>query len=103
MIMNLPTTVEVKCDCKIPFHLELVAYLEQLFTNPNSETNMQQALKINQLGMALQRRMVFIKITNPIKGIRIRPKLLKNVKLLFNKDVVGTIKGARNEITLILV
>ncbi|GEP52262.1 hypothetical protein FNO01nite_29340 [Flavobacterium noncentrifugens] len=99
--MKITPTVEVKCDCKIPFQSELEHHLEQLISRPENPSNFQTAANLKSLAAVLHHRLIFIKVTHPIKDMR--PRLLKKVKQLLNKDLVGTIKGTKNEITLILL
>ena len=100
--MNTTTTVAVTCDCKIPFHDELVNQLEQLFASPDADLpDLMAPSQIKNRNMILQSKMIFVKITNPIK--KVRPKLLETLRKLLNKELVGTIKGSKNEVTLILV
>ena len=99
--MQITTTVKVKCGCDIPFQSELENHLEQLITSPGTRPDFQTAANLKKLAAALQRRLIFIRVTHPLKDIR--PMLVKTVKRLLNKDLVGTIKGAKNEITLILL
>lgn len=100
--MQTPTTVEVKCDCTIPFLSELESRLEQILSNPKEEedVNLMDLPHIKNIKTVIQSRIIFVKITNPIKT---RSNLLDSVKQLFHKELVGTIKGEKNEITLILV
>ena len=99
--MQTPTTVEVKCDCTIPFLSELESRLEQILSNPKEEdANLMDLPHIKKIKTVIQSRIIFVKITNPIKT---RSNLLDSVKQLFHKELVGTIKGEKNEITLILV
>ena len=99
--MKATTTIEVKCDCKIPFHLELESHLEKLLISPEADLQFQTTANLRRMNTILQSKLVFIKVTNPIKNIR--PRILKKVKHLLNKDLVGIIKGSKNEITLILL
>ena len=99
--MQTTTTVEVKCDCTIPFLTELESRLEQILSNPKEvEINLMDLPHIKNIKTVIQSRIIFVKITNPI---RTRSNLLDSVKQLFHKELVGTIKGENNEITLILV
>jgi len=99
--MQITTTVKVKCGCDIPFQSELENHLEQLITSPETRPDSLTAAHLKKLATVLQRRLIFIRVIHPLKDIR--PALVKKVKLLLNKDLVGTIKGAKNEITLILL
>jgi len=94
------TTVKVKCDCKIPFQSELEQHLEQLITT-ETITDIETVADFKTVSAILRSKMIFIKVTSPIKDIR--PRLLKSLKLLLNKDLVGFIKGSKNEITLIML
>jgi len=100
--MQTPTTVEVKCDCTIPFLSELESRLEQILSNPKEEedANLMDLPHIKNIKTVIQSRMIFVRITNPIKT---RSRLLASVGQLFHKELVGAIRGDANEITLILV
>ena len=100
--MQTTTKVEVNCDCRIPFQFELVKYLEQLFSTAEPDgSDLKKLKQISSRVSALQTKMVFIKVTNPTK--KHRQKFLTVVKQLFNKDLVGTIRSSKNEVTLILI
>jgi len=100
-IMQNTTIVEVKCDCTIPFRSELESRLEEILSSPiEGDTSLQDLPHIRNIKTIIQSKIIFVKITNPVKT---RSRLLDNVKQLFHKEVVGTIKGDKNEITLILV
>jgi len=97
----MTTTVAVKCECEIPFQYELERHLERLISCPGTRPDFQTAADFKKLTAVLHRKLIFIRVTHPIGNIR--PMLVKTVKLLLNKDLVGTIKVAKNEITLILL
>jgi hypothetical protein len=102
--MKTNTSIEVKCDCRIPFHSELVAYLEDLSGQDSPDhpgpTDLPHKEIIRQ---ALISKMLFIKVhfARPMK--RWRPKLLKSVQHMLNKDLVGTIRVGADEVTLIML
>ena len=99
--MQTPTTVEVKCDCNIPFLSELESRLEQILSNPKEDAaNLMDLPHIKNIKTVIQSRMIFVRITNPIKT---RSRLLASVGKLLHKELVGAIRGDANEITLILV
>ncbi|HMJ45721.1 MAG TPA: hypothetical protein VK498_00230 [Ferruginibacter sp.] len=95
------TSIEVKCECNIPFHSELINYLQLLSSDRIS--NLQEVPHKDAIRKALKDKLLFIKIhlTCPIK--QIRSKLVAVVKTGLDKELVGTIKVGKNEITLILL
>lgn len=100
-IMQNTTIVEVKCDCTIPFRSELESRLEEILSSPTEgHSSLQDLPHIRNIKTVIQSKIIFVKITNPVKT---RSRLLDHVRQLFHKQLVGTIKGEKNEITLILV
>lgn len=101
-VMPSTTSIEVKCECTIPFHSELVGYLEQELNSPLTEDAPVNKVPHRETIMrALQNRMLFIKVTQPLK--RLRPRLVRKLKKIFEKDFVGSIEVDADEITLILL
>lgn len=99
--MNHPASIEVKCECTIPFQSELVGYLNHLSDTP--EDQLEKIPHKDAIRDALKSKMLFVKIrfARPIK--QWRPRILKAAKSVLQKDLVGTIKVGKNEITLILL
>ena len=95
------TSIEVKCECNIPFHSELTNYLQLL--SSDSISNQHDVPHKEAIRDALKNRLLFIKIhlACPIK--QIRSKLLAVVKNGLHKELIGTIKEGKNDITLILL
>ena len=103
-LIVMPTTttsIEVKCECNIPFHSELTDYLQLL--SSDSISNQQEVPHKEAIRDALKNKLLFIKIhlTCPIK--KIRSKLIAVARSGLNKELVGTIRVGKNEITLILL
>lgn len=100
--MQTTTTVEVKCDCTIPFRSELESHLEQVLGNPDqAKKKLKDLPNLRSMDVLIHSKIIFVKITNPIR--KSRSLMLDTLKKLFHKEFVGIIKGAKNEITLILV
>jgi len=101
--MNPNTSIEVKCECKIPFHSELVDYLQDLSINLPTQDLSNEIQHKEAMRQALSGKLLFVKIhlEKPIKEFR--RKLLNAVKRMLNKDIVGTIKEGKDEITLIFL
>jgi len=102
--MQNTTSIEVKCECKIPFHAELVTYLQKLVTNSvKDQQDPSDVPHRKEICQAIHKKMVFIRIdfARPIK--QLRPALLKAFRLILNKDVIGTIRVGKDEITFILL
>jgi len=100
--MQTTTTVEVKCDCTIPFRSELETHLEQVLRSPeHADTTLKELPHLRSMDVVIHSKIIFVKITNPIR--KTRSVVLRTLKELFHKEMVGIIKGAKNEITLILV
>jgi len=100
--MQNETLIEVKCECKIPFHAELVGHLTKLVRNANKkESSEPQPQHSDAIRQAINSKILFIKMMYPAK--RGRSQLLKNVEKLFMKNLVGTIKVGKDEITFILL
>lgn len=102
--MQNPTLIEVKCECKIPFHTELTNYLQKLLSGTISENyNEEEVPHKDVIAQAIRSKMLFISFgfTNSIK--KVRPRMLKAIKKILKKEVVGTIKVGKGEITLILL
>ena len=101
-VMHITTTVEVKCECRIPFHSELVGYLEQELASPVTENApLPDVPHEETIRQAIQNKMLFIKIIHPLR--KLKPKMLERLKKLFKKDFVGTIRVGKDETTLILI
>lgn len=101
--MQNTTSIEVKCECKIPFHAELVAYLQKLVTcSVQDQQNPSDVPHRKEICQAIHKKMVFIRI-NFAHLKQLRPTLLKAFQLMLNKDVIGTIRVGKEEITFILL
>lgn len=102
--MQKTTSIEVKCECSIPFHSELESCLYKLLSGTVSESRLPQEVPHRDaMCQALQRRMLFIKIKlgHPVK--QWRAKLLQAVKRILGKELVGTIRIGKNAVTLIVI
>lgn len=102
--MQKTTSIEVKCECSIPFHSELESCLYKLLSGTVSEDQLREEVPHRDaIYQALQRRMLFIKINlgHPVK--RWRAKLLLAVRRILGKELVGTIRLAKNAVTLIVI
>ena len=95
------TSIEVKCECNIPFHSELTNYLQLL--SSDSISNQQEVPHKEAIRNALKNRLLFIKIHLACPMKQIRAKLVAVARNGLNKELVGTIKEGKNEITLILL
>ncbi|HLA55422.1 MAG TPA: hypothetical protein VK623_04950 [Flavobacterium sp.] len=101
--MNKITSIEVKCECNIPFHQELVAFLYKLLKG--NMTNAQLPYEIphrEAISEAIQRKMLFVKIIFGHPVGRWRHRLVKAIQHILGKHLVGTING-HDGITLILL
>jgi|GEM_PF-1789638 len=102
--MNENTSIEVKCDCKIPFHSELVAYLKKMFVKQGRKSDMSDFIpNQEEIANALKSKTVFIRVAfpAPVKGIS--PFVMKAIKNILRKDIVGVIRVGNDEITLVLL
>lgn len=99
-VMQSNTSIEVKCECRIPFHDELVSYLQNSIDTHSRAVSPEMPHK-DEIRRALVSRMVFIKMVNPIR--RGKKALLAAVKSLLKKDLIGTIKVGKDEITWIIM
>lgn len=103
-IMQKTTSIEVKCECSIPFHSELESWLYKLLSGSVSDEQLQEEVPHREaIYQALHRRMLFIKIklVHPVK--QWRHKLLIAVRRILGKELVGTIQAGKNAITLIVL
>lgn len=100
--MNHPASIEVKCECIIPFQSELVGYLNRL-SDSAPDDQLEKIPHKDAIREALKSKMLFVRIrfARPVK--QWRPRILKAAKSVLHKDLVGTIKVGKNEITLILL
>ncbi len=97
-------TIEVKCECNIPFHAELVGYLNRISDNaPEEEQSLDKIPHREAIREALKSKMLFIRICFARPITQFRPRLIKAVRQALHKDLVGTIRVGKNEITLILL
>lgn len=103
-MQNSSTSIEVKCECKIPFHAELVNYIHKLLVGAIDEHfDANKMFHTNAVTQALRNKLVFIKLDFAHTLKRVRPKLLAAFKKTFKKELIGTIKVGKHEITLILL
>lgn len=96
-------TIEVKCECNIPFHAELVGYLSRISDNTPEEQSLEKIPHREAIREALKSKMLFIKIRFARPITQFRPRLIRAVRQALHKDLVGTIRVGKNEITLILL
>jgi hypothetical protein len=97
------TSVAVECDCRIPFHDELMRYFRRLFLNGSPRKRIKDCLLHREaIVEALRRRTIFIKLTSDTPGARLRPQALREAKKILGKDVVAMMTGERN-ITVVMM
>ncbi|MBD3581261.1 hypothetical protein [Flavobacterium selenitireducens] len=102
--MNDSTSIEVKCDCKIPFHSELVAHLKRMFVKQGRKTESDNLiLNQEEIADALKSKTVFIRVAFPEPVKKISPFVMKSIKNMLRKDIVGVIRVGNDEITLVLL
>lgn len=102
--MNDSTSIEVKCDCKIPFHAELVAHLKKMFAKRGRRTEMDNLIaNQDEIANALKSKTVFIRVEFPTPVKSISPFVMKAIKNVLRKDIVGVIRVGNDEITLVLL
>ncbi len=98
------TSIEVKCECKIPFHTELVACLHKLLNGSMTEDQFPREVPHrDEISRALHSKMLFIKVelAHPVK--RWRYRIVRAVRQILGKDLVATIHAGKSAITLILL
>lgn len=102
--MKKPAFIEVKCECDIPFHNELTNYLQKLAKGTiNEKYNEEQVPHKEAIVDALRSKMLFVKLDLTQSIRKVRPRMLKAIKEILKKDIVGTIKVGKGEVTFILL
>jgi hypothetical protein len=96
-------TIEMKCDCPIPFHTELLYLIKDIFVH--GKFSLREKTSILPDGdvvvEALKGRPIFLNIgfKRPVK--KIKPFIIKALQSLFKKDVVAIMKIGEDDFTLI--
>jgi len=102
--MNNTTPLELKCDGIIPFQSDLTAYLNNLLVEgPMLMGPVVTAPDSSVLSEALKGRPVFLTIGLGNPARKIRPSILKKIKNIFRKDIVGIFRIGKKEITYVLI
>lgn len=98
------TSIEVKCECAIPFHAELVTCLQKLLSGNLTDDEIPNEVPHWQaIRQALHEKMLFIKIGYPRRIKSWRPRLVAAMRRILNKNIVGTIRAGDSAVTLILL
>lgn len=98
------TTIEIKCDCHVPFYRELVAYIRNILeSSDKSVIRSEEIPHRDEIRMALERELLFVKIQLAKPVGRWRYTLRRKLAKVLDKSVVGTIDTGRDSMTLILV
>lgn len=98
------TSVEVKCECSIPFHSELTDYIQKLASGTiNENYNEEQVPHKEAITHAIRSKMLFVKFGFAVSIKKVQPRLLKAIKKILKKELIGTIRVGKDEITLILL
>jgi len=101
-IMHKTTSIEVKCECTIPFHQELVGFLLSLVDKSDEAPLPKDVPHREAICQAIQQKMLFIKIIRGRPAGKWRRRITAKLQDILNKKLVGTIK-VDDAITLVLV
>ena len=102
--MNSATSLELKCECAIPFHADLISYLTKLFSNGSSMPEPDSGVPHQQeIAEALEGKTIFVSVDFAHPVTTVRPATLKRIKNIFKKDIVGVMKIGAKEITYVLI
>ena len=101
--MKKTTSIEVKCECIIPFHAELVVYLQNLLNGAVTESEFANEIPHREsICRAVQDKVLFIKISFARPVGQWRYRLLWAVRQILGKNVVGTIRNGR-QLTIVML
>ncbi|RZJ73588.1 hypothetical protein [Flavobacterium sp.] len=102
--MHNTTSLELKCECTIPFRSDIIAYLEKLFNIGAEDAIPNPAIpQEDAVAEALRNKALFVTVgfSQPVK--KIRPAILKKLKSFFHKDIVAIMKSDNIQITYLLI
>lgn len=101
--MRNATSIEVKCECAIPFQSEIITYIEKVIDGSQEDYDPGDVPHKEVITQAIRSKLVFIKFHFARSIKKIKPKLLQAIKKTFKKELIGTIREGKNEITFILL
>ncbi len=97
------STIELKCECHIPFQAELLQFIQRLANGAIDEDyDMNDVPHKDVIVQAIRSKLIFIKFNFTRSVKKIKPKLLEALRKTFQKELIGTIKQ-KDEITFILL
>ncbi|MFT3795544.1 hypothetical protein [Flavobacterium sp.] len=102
--MKNPACIELKCECNIPFRTELTTYLQKLASgNINERYNEEEVPHKEAIVHALSSKLLFVTLDLTQSIRKVKPNMLRAIRKILKKEIVGTIMVGKGEVTLILL
>lgn len=102
---NHITSVEVKCECRIPFHDELRSYFTHLLETPQEfATASSNGIKhLKEINDALHMKILLVAVDHDTPLLGWRDRTSQAVESTLHKSLLGTISSDARHTTLILI
>lgn len=100
----MSASIELRCECQIPFQAELLNFIQRLASGAIDENfDLNDVPHKDIIVQAIRSKIIFIKFRFARSLKKVKPRLLAALRKTFQKELIGTIKQGQDEITFILL